>query len=106
MKALGYAAHAARTPLIPLAFDRREPRASDVVIEILYCGVCHSDLHQVSPRWPSFSLACGHGRASRCGGAATVAVHTVTARHAMWKSFVERMQEYPCAVRRPAAGSR
>lgn len=46
MKALGYAAQKASAPLAPYHFERREVRANDVSIEILYCGVCHSDLHQ------------------------------------------------------------
>lgn len=47
MKILGYAAHSATAPLVPFQFERREPRADDVVIDILYCGVCHTDLHFV-----------------------------------------------------------
>jgi alcohol dehydrogenase (NADP+) len=41
----GYAAHSAHEPLKPFSFDRREPTPTDVQIEILFCGVCHSDLH-------------------------------------------------------------
>ena len=47
----GYAAQAADKPLTPFHFDRRDPRPTDVVIEILYCGVCHSDLHTVRNEW-------------------------------------------------------
>lgn len=47
MKILGYAAHSATTPLAPFVFERRTPRMNDVVIDILYCGVCHTDLHFV-----------------------------------------------------------
>jgi alcohol dehydrogenase (NADP+) len=46
MNANGYAAYSPVGPLSPFRFDRREPRRDDVVIEILYCGVCHTDLHQ------------------------------------------------------------
>ncbi len=46
-----YAAHGPTEKLAPYTFERREPRANDVVIEILYCGVCHSDLHQVRDEW-------------------------------------------------------
>ncbi|MEP6897161.1 MAG: NAD(P)-dependent alcohol dehydrogenase, partial [Rhodanobacter sp.] len=42
----GYAAASATTPVAPHHFERRDPRPDDVVIDILYCGVCHSDLHQ------------------------------------------------------------
>jgi uncharacterized zinc-type alcohol dehydrogenase-like protein len=50
-KARGYAAHSATTPLRPFSFERREPLPNDVQIEILYCGVCHSDLHTVRNEW-------------------------------------------------------
>ena len=51
MKVLGYAAQSAKAALAPHRFDRREPRPDDVVIRILYCGVCHSDLHTVRNDW-------------------------------------------------------
>jgi D-arabinose 1-dehydrogenase-like Zn-dependent alcohol dehydrogenase len=57
MKAFGYATHSATSPLVPFGFERRDPRPDDVVIEILYCGVCHSDLHQGNYPPPIF----GHG---------------------------------------------
>jgi D-arabinose 1-dehydrogenase-like Zn-dependent alcohol dehydrogenase len=40
MKVLGYAAQSAKADLVPYRFDQRDPRLDDVVIEILYCGVC------------------------------------------------------------------
>lgn len=40
-----YAAQSATSGLAPLTIDRREPTATDIEMEILYCGVCHSDLH-------------------------------------------------------------
>ncbi len=46
-----YAAHSATTPLAPWSFDRRAPGPRDVQIQILYCGVCHSDLHTVRGEW-------------------------------------------------------
>ena len=49
--AIGYAAQSATTPLAPMSFQRRSPRADDVAIEILYCGVCHSDIHQARNEW-------------------------------------------------------
>ncbi|RKS87576.1 putative zinc-type alcohol dehydrogenase-like protein [Orbus hercynius] len=58
---LGYGVLQSKTPLAPYQFKRREPRADDVVIEILYCGVCHSDLHHVYGDWPSrYPLVPGH----------------------------------------------
>jgi len=73
MKTIGYAAHSADTPLVPFHFDRREPRAKDVVIEILYCGVCHSDLHTARNDWGGtvYPAVVGHeivGRVIGTGG--------------------------------------
>ncbi|HET8621982.1 MAG TPA: NAD(P)-dependent alcohol dehydrogenase [Gemmatimonadales bacterium] len=48
---LGYAAHSATVPLVPFSFERRNPLPTDVHLEILYCGVCHSDLHTVRSEW-------------------------------------------------------
>jgi uncharacterized zinc-type alcohol dehydrogenase-like protein len=45
MEVLGYAAYSEADPLKPLSFERRAPRPDDVVIDIVYCGVCHTDLH-------------------------------------------------------------
>ena len=73
-KTIGYAAHTATAPLQPFSFDRREPAATDVEIDILYCGVCHSDLHTARSEWPGtvYPVIPGHeivGRVSRVGGA-------------------------------------
>ena len=46
-----WAAQSATSPLAPFSIDRRDPLPDDVVIDILYCGVCHSDLHQVRNEW-------------------------------------------------------
>lgn len=51
--ARAYAARSATSPLAPTAIRRRAPGPQDVQIEILYCGVCHSDLHQVRNEWQS-----------------------------------------------------
>ncbi len=48
---LGYAAYDATAPLAPWRFERRDPGARDVQIEILFCGICHSDLHTVRGEW-------------------------------------------------------
>ena len=60
--AIGYAAQSATTPLAPVKFERRSPRADDVAIEILYCGVCHSDIHQARNEWgiAVYPLMPGH----------------------------------------------
>jgi alcohol dehydrogenase (NADP+) len=68
----GYAAKSATLPLEPFSFDRREPRAHDVVIDIAYCGVCHSDIHAVRNEWGGamYPLVPGHeivGRIAQLG---------------------------------------
>ncbi|AMY10794.1 putative zinc-type alcohol dehydrogenase-like protein YahK [Luteitalea pratensis] len=70
--ARAWAAQSATSPLAPFSIDRREPLPDDVVIEILYCGVCHSDLHQVRDEWHSsmYPIVPGHeivGRVTRVG---------------------------------------
>lgn len=67
-----YAAHAADQPLAPFTFERRQPRPDDVAIEILYCGVCHSDLHFARNDWgmTRFPIVPGHeivGRVTAVG---------------------------------------
>jgi alcohol dehydrogenase (NADP+) len=47
----GYAAHSAKTPLEPWSFTRRDPGPTDVVVDILFSGVCHSDIHQARSEW-------------------------------------------------------
>jgi alcohol dehydrogenase (NADP+) len=51
MKTAGYAAQSAESPLAPFAFERRALRPNDVAIEILYCGVCHTDIHMARNDW-------------------------------------------------------
>ena len=51
MKGFGYAAGAPKALLAPYSFERREPLDHDVVIDIHYCGICHSDIHQVKDEW-------------------------------------------------------
>ncbi len=60
--ARGYAATDASKPLTPFTFERREPRDDDVVIDIKYCGVCHSDIHQARNEWgnSAFPMVPGH----------------------------------------------
>jgi uncharacterized zinc-type alcohol dehydrogenase-like protein len=50
----GYAALTVRAPLAPYSFERREPRDHDVIIDIKYCGICHSDIHQVRDEWSDY----------------------------------------------------
>ena len=67
-----YAAQNKTSPLGPFDFQRRDPGPRDVQIEIFYCGVCHSDLHQARDEWggASFPMVPGHeivGRVTRVG---------------------------------------
>jgi len=75
-KAAAYAALDPTSPLGPFQFERREPGPHDVQIDILYCGVCHSDLHTVKSEWQGTVYPCipGHeivGRVSKIGAAVT-----------------------------------
>jgi uncharacterized zinc-type alcohol dehydrogenase-like protein len=67
-----FAAQNATTPLAPLTVQRRDPRPTDVVIDILYCGVCHSDIHQARNEWKNsiYPMVPGHeiiGRVASVG---------------------------------------
>jgi len=71
--AKAYAASAATSPLAPYSFERRDPGPLDVQIDILFCGVCHSDLHTVRNEWGGTTYPCvpGHeivGRVTKVGG--------------------------------------
>lgn len=68
----GYAAQSAATPVAPFHFERRDPGPHDVQIQILYCGVCHSDIHQVRNEWGNsiYPMVPGHeivGRVTAVG---------------------------------------
>lgn len=67
-----YGAHAGDKPLESMQIARRAPGAHDVQIDIHYCGVCHSDIHQVRAEWAGTLFPCvpGHeivGRVSAIG---------------------------------------
>jgi uncharacterized zinc-type alcohol dehydrogenase-like protein len=76
MKVRGYAAHSPQAPLGLFRFDRREVRASDVVIDILFTGVCHSDIHNARNDWGGarYPMVPGHeivGRVAQVGADVT-----------------------------------
>lgn len=58
----GYAALKAKSSLTPFSFERREPKDHDVVIDIKFCGICHSDIHQARDEWggSTFPMVPGH----------------------------------------------
>ncbi|MCC6137051.1 MAG: alcohol dehydrogenase catalytic domain-containing protein, partial [Bdellovibrionaceae bacterium] len=61
IKTKAYAAKSATSPLEPYTFERRDPRPDDVVIEILYSGICHSDIHTVRSEWGPAMYPCVPG---------------------------------------------
>src|SRR6476469_10466538 len=76
--AKGYSAASSTSSLVPTLISRRDPRDHDVQIEILFCGICHSDLHQVRNEWsvmPTvYPCIPGHeivGRVTNVGSAVT-----------------------------------
>ncbi len=76
MNTKAYGAYAGDQPLEPMQITRRAPGAHDVQIAIAYCGVCHSDLHQVRAEWEGTRYPCvpGHeivGRVTAVGGHVT-----------------------------------
>jgi len=76
-KARAYSAASATSPMASTQIQRREPTEQDVQIEILFCGICHSDLHQVRDEWKEFMATVypcipGHeivGRITKVGAA-------------------------------------
>src|SRR5260221_256162 len=72
IETIGYASTSPEAPLGPFSFARREPGPTDVRIDILFCGVCHSDLHTARGEWPGTVYPCvpGHeiiGRVAETG---------------------------------------
>jgi alcohol dehydrogenase (NADP+) len=75
-KIQAFASRSASSALAPFNINRRQPGPLHVEIEILYCGVCHSDLHQARDEWQNTVYPCvpGHeivGRVTRAGNQAT-----------------------------------
>jgi uncharacterized zinc-type alcohol dehydrogenase-like protein len=71
-----YAAHSATTPLEPWTLERRDPKPTDVQMDILFCGVCHSDLHFARNEWGMtvFPIVPGHeivGKVTAVGSSVT-----------------------------------
>ncbi|EZQ12497.1 NAD(P)-dependent alcohol dehydrogenase [Acinetobacter sp. Ver3] len=73
---LAYAALDSKSPLVPYTFQQRQARPDDVIIDIEYCGVCHSDLHQARNDWgfSRYPIVPGHeviGRVKSIGASVT-----------------------------------
>ncbi len=76
IKARGYATNHSFTRLKPFAFEREEAGPNDIVLDVLFCGVCHSDIHQAKNDWSNTVYPCvpGHeivGRVTRIGSGVT-----------------------------------
>ena len=72
LQSKGYAAQSKTSGLAPFSFERRDPKPDDVVVEILYSGICHSDIHQVRDEWGGsmYPMVPGHeivGRVTKIG---------------------------------------
>ena len=72
----GYATNGPKAKLEPFSFTRREPGANDVLLQIDYCGICHSDIHQARGEWGNsvYPMVPGHeivGRVTRTGNKVT-----------------------------------
>ncbi|MDE1770298.1 MAG: NAD(P)-dependent alcohol dehydrogenase [Thaumarchaeota archaeon] len=73
---IGYAANQAKAQLTPYTFERRDPKEYDVLIDIKYCGICHTDIHQVNDEWggSTYPMVPGHeivGIVSKTGNKVT-----------------------------------
>ncbi len=71
-----YATHGAEAPFEPFSFERRDPGPHDVLIEILFCGICHTDIHQARNEWggAKYPMVPGHeivGRVTKVGSGVT-----------------------------------
>ena len=95
MAARAYAAAKADSPLAPIGIQRRAVGPRDVLIDVLYCGICHSDIHQARDEWSEwgptdYPCVPGHEIIGRVGQSREAAGHA---------------REYP-AVARGAGGNR
>jgi uncharacterized zinc-type alcohol dehydrogenase-like protein len=89
INAKGYAARSARSKLEPFQFSRRSLRPNDVQIDILYCGICHSDIHTARGDWDG--VVYPHGTAYPC-----VPGHEIIGRVAACGSDVQRFSVGDC----------
>ena len=76
ISSIGYAQSHSFTSLKPHEFEREDPKQNEVLIDVLFCGVCHSDIHQVKNEWGNTVYPCmpGHevvGRVTQVGSSVT-----------------------------------
>ena len=72
----GYATHGPKSKLEPFNFERRQPGPNDILLQIDYCGICHTDIHQARGEWgnSTYPMVPGHeitGRVARAGARVT-----------------------------------
>jgi alcohol dehydrogenase (NADP+) len=92
-----YSAASANSPLASVTIPRRDPTEPDVQIEILFCGVCHSDLHQVRNEWSSvmptvYPVVPGHeivGRVTKVGSKVINSSLETSLQSAAWSILTE-----------------
>jgi NADPH:quinone reductase-like Zn-dependent oxidoreductase len=90
--AKAYSAASTTSPLAPTTIARRDPTEHDVQIEILFCGICHSDLHSVRNEWSEFMptvypIVPGHeivGRVTKAGSAVTSSNRVTSSGSVAW----------------------
>lgn len=94
-QASAYAAQSATTPLGPFSFERREPGPSDVVIDIKFCGICHSDLHQARDQWGGsiFPMVPGHEIAGVVRSIGSAVTHFKVGDHVGVGCFVDSCRQ-------------
>lgn len=95
MKTVGYAAHSSEAHMVPYHFERRDLRDNDVAIEILYSGVCHSDLHTVNGDWGDqpYPLVPGHEIVGRVMDIGPDVTHYKVGQHVAVGCMVDSCQE-------------
>jgi uncharacterized zinc-type alcohol dehydrogenase-like protein len=95
----GYAAKQAKAPLTQYSFERREPRDHDVVIEIDFSGICHSDIHQVNNGWgaTTYPMVPGHEIAGVVTTVGTKVTHYKVGDRVGVGNFVDSCRKcHPC----------
>ncbi len=97
----GFAAVTAGARLAPFAFARREPGPRDVAIDVLYCGVCHSDIHQARDEWgeAKFPMVPGHEIVGRVSAVGSAVKRFATAQLAGVGCFVDSCRSCPSCLR-------
>ena len=106
--AKAFAAQSATSRLAPHSIKRRSPRPQDVQLEILYCGVCHSDLHQARNEWQHalptvYPCVPGHeivGRVVKVGSAVKTLKEGDIAAARKWTDMITGDPQTPAAARK------